>query len=251
LNGQAKTILLEVVAEKTGYPSDMLELDMELDADLGIDSIKRVEIFSRLQERLPQAPIIKPEHLGSLRTLRHVVAFLGETESHPASNCNGIHIAPSTAGAPLSDPNVLLEVVAEKTGYPAEMLELDMELDADLGIDSIKRVEIFSRLQERLPEAPAIKPEHLGSLRTLRHVLEFISSGNSQSQQTRAAESIDRPGSLGATGAISRFLPDRFLQVVTTCRPGLARSRESRWFGPRDGFPAGRCVWSLGARHGN
>ncbi|MGM0416603.1 MAG: beta-ketoacyl synthase N-terminal-like domain-containing protein, partial [Thermodesulfobacteriota bacterium] len=31
----------------------------------------------------------------------------------------------------------LLGIVAEKTGYPAEMLELDMSLDADLGIDSI------------------------------------------------------------------------------------------------------------------
>ncbi|MGE5754550.1 MAG: beta-ketoacyl synthase N-terminal-like domain-containing protein, partial [Planctomycetaceae bacterium] len=51
----------------------------------------------------------------------------------------------------------LLDVVAEKTGYPAEMLEPDMQLDADLGIDSIKRVEILSALQERLPDAPVIK----------------------------------------------------------------------------------------------
>ena len=60
---------------------------------------------------------------------------------------------------------VLLQVVAEKTGYPVEMLELDMQLDDDLGIDSIKRVEILSALQDRLPEAPAVRPEHLGSLR--------------------------------------------------------------------------------------
>ena len=46
---------------------------------------------------------------------------------------------------------MLVETVAEKTGYPAEMLELEMRLDADLGIDSIKRVEIFSAIQDRLP----------------------------------------------------------------------------------------------------
>ena len=57
---------------------------------------------------------------------------------------------------------VLLGVVSEKTGYPVEMLELDMQLDADLGIDSIKRVEIFSALQDRLPEAPAVKPRAPG-----------------------------------------------------------------------------------------
>ncbi len=54
--------------------------------------------------------------------------------------------------------NHLLEVIAEKTGYPTEMLELDMALDADLGIDSIKRVEILSALQERLPQAPSSSP---------------------------------------------------------------------------------------------
>ncbi len=65
-----------MIAEKTGYPTEMLELDMALDADLGIDSIKRVEILSALQERLPEAPVIKPEHLGTLHSLRHIAAFL-------------------------------------------------------------------------------------------------------------------------------------------------------------------------------
>ena len=46
-------VLLESVAEKTGFPIDMLELDMQLDVDLGIDSIKRVEILSAVQDRLP------------------------------------------------------------------------------------------------------------------------------------------------------------------------------------------------------
>src|SRR5262245_60359200 len=57
------------------------------------------------------------------------------------------------------------------------MLELDMALDADLGIDSIKRVEILSALQERLPAAPAVGPEHLGSLLTLRHIADFLAAG--------------------------------------------------------------------------
>jgi acyl carrier protein len=69
-------VLREVISEKTGYPEEMLELEMALDADLGIDSIKRVEILSALQERLPQAPPIKPEHLGTLHNLRQIAAFL-------------------------------------------------------------------------------------------------------------------------------------------------------------------------------
>ncbi len=42
-------------------------------------------------------------------------------------------------------------VVAEKTGYPAELLEPSQALEEDLGIDSLKRVEILSALESRLP----------------------------------------------------------------------------------------------------
>jgi acyl transferase domain-containing protein/NAD(P)-dependent dehydrogenase (short-subunit alcohol dehydrogenase family)/acyl carrier protein len=170
--GRAVGVLLAVVSEKTGYPAEMLELDMELDADLGIDSIKRVEIFTALQERLPEAPPVKSEHLGTLRTLRHVADFLADAPVAPAAQPAGAPPAPRQGDA----TPVLLAVVSEKTGYPAEMLELDMELDADLGIDSIKRVEIFTALQERLPEAPPVKSEHLGTLRTLRHVADFLAA---------------------------------------------------------------------------
>ncbi len=95
---------------------------------------------------------------------------------------------------------VLLEVVAEKTGYPVEMLEPAMALDADLGIDSIKRVEILSALQERLPDAPAVTPEHLGSLQTLRHIIDFLASGRCQSPDssttaTTIPQGVDTPRS--------------------------------------------------------
>ncbi len=71
----------------------------------------------------------------------------------------------------------LVEVVSEKTGYPAEVLEPGMQLDADLGIDSIKRVEILAALQDRLPSAPVIGPEHLGTIRTLGQIAEFLAGG--------------------------------------------------------------------------
>lgn len=68
-----------MVSEKTGYPVEMLEMEMGLDSDLGIDSIKRVEILSTIQERLPGAPLIGPEHLGTLKTLGEIARHLGGT----------------------------------------------------------------------------------------------------------------------------------------------------------------------------
>ena len=49
-----------------------------------------------------------------------------------------------------------------------------MSLDADLGIDSIKRVEILSALQEAHAELPAIEAEELGNLQTITDVLNTL-----------------------------------------------------------------------------
>jgi acyl transferase domain-containing protein/NAD(P)-dependent dehydrogenase (short-subunit alcohol dehydrogenase family)/predicted hotdog family 3-hydroxylacyl-ACP dehydratase len=48
-------MLLSIVEEKTGYPRDMVGLDQNLEADLGIDSIKRIEVVGALLQQLPAA----------------------------------------------------------------------------------------------------------------------------------------------------------------------------------------------------
>ena len=160
---EASRALLTVVSEKTGYPVEMLNLDMGLDSDLGVDSIKRVEIMAALRTQLPGAPEIKPEHLGTLQTLQQVVDFLcARTASGAAASAASrpatVSVAgPSSAGTVKAIAPAVLAVVAEKTGYPTEMLTLEMGLDSDLGIDSIKRVEIMAALRTRLPDAPEVK----------------------------------------------------------------------------------------------
>ena len=173
-------VLVEIVADKTGYPADMLELDMRLDTDLGIDSIKRVEIFSALHDRLPESRPAGPDELGALATLREIVTYLGSSAAPVTTH----HARPIAAHAPdhPSDESIaraLLEAVAEKTGYPIEMLELDMRLDTDLGIDSIKRVEILSAVQDHLPQVGAISPEQLGTLGSLRQIAQALSGAPS------------------------------------------------------------------------
>jgi acyl carrier protein len=70
--------LLEIVSEKTGYPVEMLELDMDIEADLGIDSIKRVEILGAMQERFQSLSQPNLEDLVELRTLGQIVDLLGQ-----------------------------------------------------------------------------------------------------------------------------------------------------------------------------
>jgi len=67
-----------------------------------------------------------------------------------------------------------------------------MSMDSDLGIDSIKRVEILSALQERLPASPVVGPEQLGVLNTLGQIADFLVAGTQQAQAVpQAAPAVD------------------------------------------------------------
>ena len=167
-----ESLLLEVVADKTGYPVDMLSMDMSLDTDLGIDSIKRVEILSALQEKLPGVTSIQPEDLGTFQMLKHIVEFLAKDAPVESATVAKGTASPVIVDSKLQD--TLLEVVADKTGYPVDMLNLDMNMDTDLGIDSIKRVEILSAFQDKMPEAPTVNPEDLAVLQTLQQIVDFM-----------------------------------------------------------------------------
>lgn len=173
-------VLFQVVAEKTGYPAETLALDMELDVDLGIDSIKRVEILSALQERLPTSLALESSQFGTLRSLRDVaVALELDLDPHLAGVADTIRTESSGSTSKKAEPelaDLLIRVIAEKTGYPPDMLSLEMELDADLGIDSIKRVEILSALQQALPDNPALASGQISTHRTLREVLATMAS---------------------------------------------------------------------------
>lgn len=72
-----KADLLQAVVERTGYAEDMLDLDAHMEADLGIDSIKRIEILSKLKddhsfmENQDEEKVF--EELSGLKTLNAIV----------------------------------------------------------------------------------------------------------------------------------------------------------------------------------
>lgn len=72
----------------------------------------------------------------------------------------------------------LIEIVSERTGYPPEMLEPTLDLEADLGIDSIKRVEILNSFRKLLPESSQQSLEggieQLASVKSLQGIIDWI-----------------------------------------------------------------------------
>ncbi len=69
--------MLSVVAAQTGYPEDLLDMDLDLEADLGIDTVKQAEVFAAIRERygIERDDSLK---LRDYPTLNHVVGFVRE-----------------------------------------------------------------------------------------------------------------------------------------------------------------------------
>lgn len=90
---QLEQVVIGIVGELTGYPADVLDPDMELEHDLGIDSIKRVQILSRVRERVPDLPGLEPAQLAALRTIGEITAYLRRhgtsRQSSPAADLEG------------------------------------------------------------------------------------------------------------------------------------------------------------------
>ena len=70
-----KERILALVVEKTGYPPDMLDLDLDLEADLGVDTVKQAEMFAAIREtyNIPRDPNLK---LRDFPTLARVIQFV-------------------------------------------------------------------------------------------------------------------------------------------------------------------------------
>ncbi|MEM6296771.1 MAG: beta-ketoacyl synthase N-terminal-like domain-containing protein, partial [Myxococcota bacterium] len=166
-----EAVMTAVVSEKTGYPAEMLTASMHLEADLGIDSIKRVEILSAVQEAAPGMPDVDANAMAKLQTLGEIVEYMqGLLGDAPA-----VEALADVSAAPSVDLEaVMTAVVSEKTGYPAEMLTNEMHLEADLGIDSIKRVEILSAVQEAAPGMPDVDANAMAKLQTLGEIVEYM-----------------------------------------------------------------------------
>ncbi len=199
-----KERVLALVVEKTGYPKDMLDLDLDLEADLGIDTVKQAEMFTSIRETY-NIPRDENRKLRDYPTLAHVIRFVYEQRPDLAAVSEVVTPEPIPAEATVSRPapihvetqiksedsikQKVLAIVAAKTGYPEDMLDLDLDLEADLGIDTVKQAEMFSAIRAayNIPRDENLK---LRDFRTLAQVIRFAQDRSTLGKmaETQAAE---------------------------------------------------------------
>lgn len=177
--------IINLVAQQTGYPPDMLDLDLDLEADLGIDTVKQAETFAAIQEEFA----IGTQESLSLRdynTLEKVIGFVLEMRPDLDASAPKEETKPAAAPAPIEAPHEesdalpgdaiarrVLALVAEQTGYPQDMLELNLDLEADLGIDTVKQAETFLAIRETFA-IPTQEELSLRDYNTLEKVIGFV-----------------------------------------------------------------------------
>lgn len=236
--------LIDFVVEQTGYPAEIIELDWDIEADLGIDSIKKAQLFGELREFF-DLESLKNFSLDRYKTLRDIATLLEQTpgkgewlnSENLATDSKivehndvrketirpAVQAPPATplvAAVPLaavpvqtseSQPTLtpqqlqqfLIDFVVEQTGYPAEIVELDADLEADLGIDSIKKAQLFGELREMFSFQGRDKQsttnaksgrQSLADYRTLRDVMDALL--HSQTSATTLATSQPKQASI-------------------------------------------------------
>ncbi len=190
--------LVDRVAEHTGYRHEELSLDADLESELGIDSIRQIEVVLGVRDALGLAPddeFRRSDH----RTLRSLVDYLatraglGAGEElpvradapapaassiapPPAPSIPAPAIAPEHAGASVQGRDLtawVLSRVAEKTGYAEHELPLDADLESELGVDSIRQIEIVLDVRDALGLPP---DEHfrMSDYPTLRALVSYV-----------------------------------------------------------------------------
>ncbi len=181
--------VIEVVVKHTGYPADFVELDQDLEGELGIDTVKQAEIMADIREKF-SLPVDEEFILSDYPTLNHMIAYIqrmtgGEVAvAAPAVPVPQPAPAPAPAPAPTSAPvaptvddaslnATVVEVVVKHTGYPADFIELDQDLEGELGIDTVKQAEIMADIRD-LFSLPLDEDFILSDYPTLNHMIGYI-----------------------------------------------------------------------------
>ncbi len=220
-----KEKILALVAEKTGYPVDMLDLDLDLEADLGVDTVKQAEVFAAIRE-IYNIPRDENRKLRDYPTLAHVIRFVYEKrpdlaaapaatkeEVKPATPKTAVEAekpapaatpAPGSAGEAVKER--ILALVVEKTGYPKDMLDLDLDLEADLGVDTVKQAEMFAAIRE-IYSIPRDENRKLRDYPTLAHVIRFVFEKRPDLAAALAAEKEEVKPATPTTAAVEKPSP--------------------------------------------
>ncbi|AJE80495.1 hypothetical protein SLNWT_0119 [Streptomyces albus] len=133
--------LRELYAGALGYPVEVVTGEADLEADLGVDSLKRAEMLGKVAAHFGLGESARDGRFVAQSTLADLAALI-ETTPTTTAPASLAPAAPVT-GSVLEE---LRELYAGALGYPVEVVTGEADLEADLGVDSLKRAEMLGKV---------------------------------------------------------------------------------------------------------
>ena len=201
--------VIDVVVEHTGYPADFIELDQDLEGELGIDTVKQAEIMADIRTKF-SLPVDEDFVLADYPTLNHMIAYIQKMTGGETSTPSAVTVpdttpevvsteipSPTVPSSPASTGNEeieakLVEVVVKHTGYPADFIEMDQDLEGELGIDTVKQAEIMAEVRD-IFSLPVDEDFVLSDHPTLNHFTAYILKMSGQESQLSEPVATSEP----------------------------------------------------------
>jgi acyl transferase domain-containing protein/NAD(P)-dependent dehydrogenase (short-subunit alcohol dehydrogenase family) len=179
---------------------------------------KTAGITAQLQNELQSVPQMEPPPSRPVDALTDNQSIdspkgSGAFAAQPAEDFSGPENLPDRETL----TSRLLEIVSERTGYPVDVLKPDLDLEAELGIDSIKRVEILGHYLEFAfgteRENFGTKLDDFNNFRTLDQVISYTKTLQKSipiRPPEKKAASVVKPSQPPPASAKASQLPPRF-----------------------------------------
>jgi len=184
-------ILVNLIAQQTGFPQESITLQIRLLDDLNLDSIKAGEVIATVAKEVGVAGLIDPATLANAtiqevaEALRMATSESNGTSSNRAATAvlNGANGAKNGSTITLRIEDLLVNLIAQQTGFPQESITLQIRLLDDLNLDSIKAGEVIATAAKEVGVAGLIDPATLANA-TIQEVAEALRMAVPDSNRT-------------------------------------------------------------------
>jgi len=194
--------LVDLVVELTGYHPDVIDFDADLEAELGVDSIKKAQLIGEMAEWASLQLDLKRIRLADFQSLADIAGLAGvdravrnrtltpasaaKAEPQPtiAGHLNGSlpvasdhFVADQSSQSAIDDPvtSLMIDFVIDQTGYSPEIIDLEADLEAELGIDSIKKAQLLGELASHFElKNVDLRKLRLADFATLGSIRDFV-----------------------------------------------------------------------------
>ena len=198
----------KVINKLTGYPIELIDKIIQSGnsiEDYGLE----FALPKQMQEKIVQE---FNESTGTGSTYSTFNSLILEQKSHDGEPNNDLVEVntDTTTDEPLSKveiSKVVKSFITDKTGYPEELLEDEADLEADLGIDSVKQSEIMAKVRTEFKLSDIVDSEE-SVPHTISDIVSYI-----KSNQSNTVPLLNSSIPISTDKSIVNIQPDEFYEM--------------------------------------